>query len=39
MGIRDRWRDTRHAGLADASRSVAIADDLHIDLRHILQSQ
>jgi hypothetical protein len=37
MGIRNRWRHTRHAGLANAPGSVAIADDLYIDLRHILQ--
>ncbi len=39
MGIRNRWRDTRHAGFANAPGSVAIADDLDIDLRHILQPQ
>ena len=39
MGIRNRWRRTRHAGFANAPGSVAIADNLYIDLRHILQSQ
>jgi hypothetical protein len=33
-GIRDCWRDRRHAGLANAPRLLAAGNDMDLDVRH-----